>query len=287
MINKSKKLLSIIIPAYKQRLKAGTKDKLLSVIVPAYKQERTIRRDLENIDLTLSQGLKDYDYEVICVVDGVLDKTAQEARKVKASHIKVYDYEQNRGKGYAVRYGFAHSKGDLVSFLDAGMDISPKGVMMLLAHMEWYNADIVVGSKRHPASRVNYPFLRHIMSIGYHAMVKILFGLYLTDTQSGIKLFKREVVEKILPRLLVKRYAMDIEMLVVAQYLGFRRIYEAPIEVTFDKRNSAVSRKVVFNMLWDTLAVFYRLRILNYYAEKNKNRWLIDPDIKLMLKGSE
>ncbi len=255
----------------------------LSVIIPAYKQEKTIKADLRNIESTLIEGLKDYDYEIICVVDGNLDKTAQEAKKAGSKKIKVIGYEQNRGKGYAVRYGFAHSKGNLVSFLDAGMDISPKGIMMLMAHMEWYNADIVVGSKRHPVSQVNYPMLRHVLSIGYHAIVKILFGLYITDTQSGIKLFKRNVVEAILPRLLVKRYAMDIEMLAVAKYLGFRRIYEAPIEVTFDKTNSGITSRSVTNMLWDTLAVFYRLKILHYYNSKNKNKWLTDPDIKSLV----
>lgn len=264
---------------------------VLSVIVPAYKQEKSIRRDLENIDKTLSEGLRDYNYEIICVVDGRLDNTWQEAEKAKSStagpnRIKVVGYETNHGKGYAVRFGFANSKGDLVSFLDAGMDISPKGVMMLTSHMEWYNADIVVGSKRHPVSRVNYPLLRHILSIGYSAIVRLLFGLRLTDTQSGIKLFKRTVVQAILPRLLVKRYAMDIEMLAVAHYLGFKRIYEAPIEVTFDKSNSAISRNVIIKMFWDTIAVFYRLRILRYYNEKNKSRWLIDPDLKALLAKS-
>jgi len=256
---------------------------LLSVIVPAYKQEKTIKKDLENIDKTLSAGLGNYDYEIICVVDGKLDKTWEEAEKAKSPKVKVVGYDVNHGKGFAVRYGFANSKGNLVSFLDAGMDISPEGVMMLMSHMEWYNADIVVGSKRHPDSKVNYPFSRRILSIGYHMGVKILFGLDLTDTQSGIKLFKREVVQAILPRLLVKRYAMDIEMLAVAKYLGFGRIYEGPIEVTFDASNSGISRNAVFNMFWDTLAVFYRLKILRYYDDKNKNNWLIDPKLKVLL----
>jgi glycosyltransferase involved in cell wall biosynthesis len=248
--------------------------KLLSIIVPAYKQEKTIKKDLENIDSTLQQGLlKEYDYEIICVVDGGLDNSEREAKKVKSTKVKVFSYPQNSGKGYAVRYGMRQAKGELISFLDAGMDISPKGIMMLIAHMEWYNADIVVGSKRHPVSQVNYPLLRHIISIGYHLGVKLLFGLPLTDTQSGIKIFRREVVEKILPRLLVKRYAMDIEMLAVARYLGFKRIYEGPIEVHFDQRTSTIRWPTIFKMAWDTLAVFYRLRILNYYSDKNKHKW--------------
>lgn len=253
--------------------------KLLSLIVPAYKQGSTIRRDLENIDRTLRRGLRNYSYEVICVIDGKVDKTFEEAKKVRSSKVKVIGYDENRGKGYAVRYGMVRSKGHLVSFLDAGMDISPKGIMMLLAHMEWYDADVIVGSKRHPVSRVNYPLLRHILSIGYHFWVKFLFGVSLTDTQSGIKIFKRKVLEKILPRLLVKRYAMDIEILGVAKRLGFKRIYEAPIEVKFDKRSSTIRWHTIFHMLWDTLAVFYRLRILRYYDDHNRRQWRYDPDL--------
>lgn len=255
--------------------------KLLSVIVPAYRQEKTIAKDLKNIDHILSEGLQDFDYEIICVVDGMVDRTFEEAKKAESERVKVIGYEQNHGKGYAVRFGMVRAKGELISFLDAGMDISPMGIMMLVAHMKWYNADIIVGSKRHPVSRVNYPWVRRILSVGYHLGVKILFGLPLTDTQSGIKIFKKEVLEKVLPRLLVKKYAMDIEMLAVARYLGFQRIYEAPIEVLFDEKNSGISWKVVCRMYWDTLAIFYRLRILRYYDDFNQGKWNLDPELSL------
>lgn len=243
----------------------NTKKRLLSVIVPAYKQEKTIKKDLENIINTSTEGLINTEFEVICVVDGILDKTYDEAKKVKSNKLKVYQYTTNQGKGYAVRFGMSKAKGELISFLDAGMDISPKGIMMIMAHLDWYDADIIVGSKKHPASRVNYPIIRKILSWGYHLGVKILFNLDISDTQSGIKIFRRKVVEKILPKLLIKTYAMDIEMLAVAKYFGFDRIYEAPIEVTFDKSTSAIRWDTSFWMAWDTLAVFYRLKILHYY----------------------
>ncbi|EKD94524.1 MAG: glycosyl transferase family protein [uncultured bacterium] len=241
--------------------------RLLSVIVPAYKQEKTIQKDLVNIITTLDQGLTNTNFEVVCIVDGELDNTYKEASKVKSDKLKIFSYKENQGKGYAVRFGMSKAKGDLISFLDAGMDISPKGIMMLMAHMEWYDADIIVGSKKHPASRVNYPFLRSILSFGYHFGVKILFNLDVSDTQSGVKIFKRKVVEKILPKLLVKSYAMDIEMLAVARFLGFNRIYEGPIEVHFDKSMSKIKWIDGLKAIWDTLAVFYRLRILHYYGK--------------------
>lgn len=239
---------------------------ILSVIVPAYKQEKTIKKDLENIDSVLKAGLgNDFLYEIICVVDGFYDSTFKEAKKVKSESIKIFGYEINHGKGYAVRFGMEKAKGDLVSFLDAGMDISPNGIMMLLTHLKWYDADIIVGSKRHPASLVNYPLKRYILSIGYHLGIKILFGLPLTDTQSGIKIFKKEVVKKVLPKLTIEGYGMDIEFLVVAKHLGFNRIYEAPIEVVFNKEASAIKWSTSFRMAWEAILVFYRLKILHSY----------------------
>lgn len=240
--------------------------KLLSVVVPAYKQERTIKKDLASIDKVLADGLgSDFEYEIICVVDGSPDKTELNARKVKSSKIQVISYDFNRGKGYAVRRGMEIAKGEFISFLDAGMEISPKGINMLMAHLDWYNADIIVGSKRHPVSRVNYPPLRHILSIGYHLGIKLLFALPLTDTQSGIKVFKRNVIEKILPRLKIDDYAMDIEMLALAKHLGFKRIYEAPIEVMFDQRSSTIRWHSSFKMAWDTFLVFWRLKVIKFY----------------------
>lgn len=246
--------------------------KLLSVVVPAYKKGRTIKHDLEEIERTLVDGLPvGVDYEILCVEDGVFDDTVSEVRKIKSGRIRLLSYKENRGKGYAVRHGMKEAKGDYVLFLDAGREISPKGIMMMMAHMDWYNADVIVGSKRHPASRVNYPLKRKIFSLGYHFGTKLMFGLPLRDTQSGIKIFKREVVEAILPRLLVKRYAMDIEMLAVAWRLGYRRIYEAPIEVHFDESTTTIDWMTVIKMAWDTAAVFYRLRILKYYDDGVKN----------------
>ncbi|MBI2599772.1 glycosyltransferase [Candidatus Daviesbacteria bacterium] len=258
--------------------------RLISVIVPCFRQEQTIVRDLRRITNVLSK-LR-YPAELICVVDGKVDKTFDNAARFAKNYskVKVVGYETNRGKGYAVRYGIGQSKGDIIGFLDAGMDINPNGLAMLIEHFEWYDADIIIGSKRHPVSKVDYPWQRRILSIGYQILVWILFGLRVRDTQVGMKFFKREVLEKVLPRLLVKHYAFDIEMLTVANYLGFKRIYEAPIDINlkFGKNSTITNRrfmKVVLAMLIDTLAVFYRLKILNYYSDKNKRKWVFDPEL--------
>src|SRR3989344_640384 len=106
--------------------------------------------------------------------------------------------------------------------------------------------------------------------------VRLLFGINIRDSQVGIKFFKREVIKKIMPKLLIKAYAFDIEMLAVANQMGFSRIYEFPIELELEFGTSSIASRGFFktswNMLWDTLAVFYRLRILHYYDDSNKNK---------------
>src|SRR3972149_1684697 len=253
----------------------------LSVIVPAYRQEKTLASDLQRIQAVLSK-LR-YSSELICVVDGTSeDETFVNASKVP--NVKVVGYPTNKGKGHAVRFGMAKSKGEIVAFIDAGMDINPNGLSMILEHFEWYNADIIVGSKRHPVSKVNYPWQRRILSMGYQFLVWLLFGLKVRDTQVGMKFFKREVLEKVLPRLLVKHFAFDIEILAVANDLGYKRIYEAPVDIKlrFGGASTLTNQKflrTVFAMLKDTLAVFYRLKILHYYSDENKRKWRFDPEL--------
>lgn len=255
--------------------------KLLSVIVPAYHQEKTIARDIAHIDSALSQQAK-MPYEIVVVVDGEVDKTADRAKTLENTHIRVVGYGHNKGKGYAIRYGMARSRGDIIAFIDAGSDINADGISMMLEHFRWYNADIVVGSKRHPASKVRYPWYRKVLSLGYQYIIKILFGLTIRDSQVGLKLFRRQVLEDVLPRLLVKRFAFDIEMLAVSYHLGYTRIYEAPVELDFTGVSTITSTYFwtsIWSVLWDTLAVYYRLNILHYYDATNKRRWRYDPEL--------
>ncbi|RJR24498.1 glycosyltransferase [Candidatus Microgenomates bacterium] len=254
---------------------------LLSVIVPAYKQEKTIIKDLKNIESVLTQ--LNCDYEIICVADGKIDKTFEKAKKIASQKIKVVGYRENRGKGYAVRYGMARAKGEVVAFIDAGMDINPRGLPMLLEHMKWYDSDVIVGSIRHSASKViGYPLKRRIFSVGYHFLTRFLFGLRITDSQRGIKIFKREVLEKVLPRMIVKKFSFDIEMLAVAYHLGFKKIHDGPVEMDARKfKYSSIRYTTVSSMFIDTLAIFYRLHLLRYYSSKNKRKWVYDPDLDM------
>ena len=235
--------------------------------MPAYKQEKTIARDINNLSSALSS--LPYRFEIIIVVDGYLDATFKNAKKVNRDNVIIFGYKENQGKGHAVRYGMLKAKGDVIGFIDAGMDINAAGISILLDSMIWNDADIVVGSKLHPESkRINYPFFRKVLSWGYRTLTHLLFGFSVMDTQVGLKFFKREVVKKVFPKLLVKTFAFDVEILAVANELGYKKICEGPVELNFNGGSSVTSGnfwKIIFLMLWDTIAVFYRLKILKFY----------------------
>ena len=165
-----------------------------------------------------------------------------------------------------MQFGIAKAEGDIIGFIDAGMDIDPTSIPALLSHMETKNADIAIGSKLHPQSKVKYPFVRKILSWGYQNIVHLLFGLNVRDTQAGLKLFKRKVAKEVFPKLTVKTFAFDIEALVIAKEMGYEKIYEAPVKLNF--RKGTITRLnffiVALKMLVDTVKVFSRVKT-NYY----------------------
>ncbi len=237
----------------------------LSVIVPAYKAETYIEKNLRKYLLAL-QDLKKKkrisNFELIVVVDGKVDKTSQEAKKVKS--VKVIEYEKNMGKGHALLKGFSHSQGNYITFLDADGDLPLYQLNNFFSYLD--TADLVVGSKRHPFSNLKYPFMRRLLSFGFQILSKVFLGISIRDTQSGLKLMKRGVLEIILPMILVKRYAFDLELCFLAQKNGFK-IAEAPIKIDFQGKSN-INFLVAWSMFVDLLAIRYRYTFKHYYQKQ-------------------
>lgn len=236
---------------------------LLSVVVPSFQQAHTICAELERLHELLTTLVDSH--EILLVIDGDVDGTKERVQRACALDcLRVECFAQNHGKGIALRHGLARARGARVAFLDAGGDLDPRFLKMFLAEMDLYDADIVIGSKRHSLAEVSYPWLRRLYSRAYQLVNRLLFRLRVRDTQVGMKLFRREVLAAVLPRLLIKRFAFDLELLVVANHLGFRRIMEAPVRLRYGFASS-ISWRAVARTLWDTLAIFYRLRVLRWY----------------------
>lgn len=245
------------------RLKRNNNHKL-SVIVPFF-NEPNIKENLRVIGETLSRSFSNY--EVIGVEDGQIGSNSLRNTKNRSGKVKIISYPMNIGKGFAFLYGFSQSSGDIVALLDGDLDIHPKHLRLFADLMDLVDADIVIGSKRHPLSQITYPLVRRIYSSILQIIVRLFFGLNVTDTQVGVKLFKRKVLERVIPRMVVKTFAFDLEILVIAYRLGFRRIIEAPVELKINL-GSKVNFGIARSFLVETLAIFYRRYLLRYYDRK-------------------
>ena len=241
----------------------------LSVVMPLYHLAETAAENLRTVaELFERYGVKT---ELVPVDDGSGDGTDEVLSRLdfsKFSHVtlKPVICRRNGGKGAALRAGFEASTGLYVMLLDGDLDIHPKQTPYFFEEMVKNGADIVVGSKRHKNSEVQYPWHRRIVSGCYFTLVKWFVGLPITDTQTGMKLFKRKVLGYALERMLVKTYAFDLELLSIAASRG-AKIAEAPVVIKFGNKFGALKPKTVWQMSKDTLAVFYRLRLLRYYAK--------------------
>jgi glycosyltransferase involved in cell wall biosynthesis len=240
----------------------------LSILIPAYNEDERIIDNLkETCRIFKETGWK---FEVIVVDDGSHDQTLTRLKQAARQYpqIKVKRHFKNIGKGRALKYATRFARGGYIAFLDADLELHPRQVLDFFKVMEEKGADVVVGSKWHPDSVMNYPPTRGIISRLYYFGVKLLFGLPIRDTQTGLKLFRAKVLKEIFPLVLVKKYAFDLEILVNVKRRGYRMV-EAPVEVLF-RRNKLgrLGWKDLYKTFMDTLAIYYRLNILRYYDRK-------------------
>jgi len=249
-------------PLSADRLSA--RDGLISVVVPAYNEAPRIVRCIQ--ETAAAMDALGANYELLVVDDGSDDGTASIARQAakKLARVRVIGSEVNLGKGSALARGAYCALGDLVLFTDADLEVHPRQLELLYEAMVREGVDVVIGSKMHRDAKIEYPLKRRIISLAYYGVVRTLFHLPVKDTQTGLKLYRREVLLRVMPRLLVKRYAHDLELLVNAHRLGYT-IAEAPVVVTRERGYNRIGLRDVFHVSLDTAAIWWRTYILRYY----------------------
>jgi glycosyltransferase involved in cell wall biosynthesis len=232
----------------------------VSIIMPAY----NVANSIVDVVMKAKQVMTSItdDYEIIVVNDGSRDATRAVLESLRDSRLKIVDHKDNLGKGAAIKTGVKYANGVYTILLDADGDIDITNITPYLRALRKY--DIVVGSKRHPRSTYQAPFLRKILSLGYNTLVKILLGIRVRDTQTGFKAFKTKYLKLIMKVIIVKRYSWDAEALAVANLLKLR-ITEEPIHIRQEKQFKI---KDCLEMLLEILGVLYRLRISRWYQKK-------------------
>jgi dolichyl-phosphate beta-glucosyltransferase len=202
----------------------------LSVIIPSYKEGKRIGHNLMEIKKYLDQ--QKYTYEILVVVDGSPDNTAEVAEKYKDKihNLRVIDNKKNHGKGYVVRQGLLESEGELRVFLDADGSTSITHLNTFLPQFK-KGYDVVIGSRDIKGAyvQIHQPRYREVMGDMGNWLIRIVLGLWsYPDTQCGFKMLNEKAAKAVASRMVVDRFGFDFELIILAKKMGFH-IKQMPV----------------------------------------------------------
>lgn len=204
----------------------------LSVIVPAFNEARRLTNNLPALLIYL-QDLRPA-AELIVVDDGSSDQTARVAEEFFARHpevpARVLRFEQNRGKGHAVRSGLLAARAPIALFSDADLSTPIAELPKIIEPIEAGNYDIVFGSRALDRNLIGHrqPWQREQSGKIFNGIVRLLTGLPFYDTQCGFKAFRMEAARPVIAQGRVDGFGFDVELLLLAQRAGLRML-EVPV----------------------------------------------------------
>jgi len=189
-----------------------------SIVLPAYNESERIAASLEKIFAHIARS--GWKAEVIVVDDGSSDGTAQIVTRYAAQYpnLRLFQNPGNHGKGYSVRNGMLHARGDILLFSDADLS-SPIGEADKLFAVIAGGADIAMGSRwlKSEMQIRRQPLYRQILGRIFNLALRVLLGLNFKDTQCGFKAFARRAAHTVFPLQQIERWGFDPELLYLAR----------------------------------------------------------------------
>lgn len=227
----------------------------LSVVLPVYNEGELAAAAVERLSTVLHT--LDESSEIIVVDDGSDEATAAVLAQLPAP-IRVVTHAENRGKGAAVRTGWSRARGQVLAYIDGDGDLDPLLVRDMYDDLELFGAHGIVGSKAVAGSQTMTSPSRRVLSAVGQRIFRTLFAVPVRDTQTGIKLFRRDVVADVLPRTHETGYLFDLEFLAVGAALGWDHVVEAPVRLA-RHRNSSIGIGAIVGTARDLAAFTVRL----------------------------
>jgi dolichyl-phosphate beta-glucosyltransferase len=228
---------------------------LISIVIPAYNESGRIRPTLDEL-LRHSREHR-WNLEILVVDDGSRDDTADIVRQYSLAHpeIQLVENPGNRGKGFSVRNGMLHARGDTCLFSDADLS-SPIGEAQKLFDAIAAGADIAIGSRwlRTELQTERQPLYRQLFGRIFNLALRVILGLNFADTQCGFKAFRREAAQRIFPLQKIERWGFDPEILFLARKQGFI-VEEVPVIWAHSEGTRLHPFRDGLRMLWELLRI--------------------------------
>ncbi len=227
--------------------------KKISIVIPAYNEEKTIAEIIHRVKKT-EIGLEK---EIIVIDDGSNDGTREILKNLADESLKVIFHEKNLGKGVALRTGFSQATGDIILVQDVDLEYDPRDYPRLLEPILDGRADVVYGSRFLGGPHRVLLFWHYVGNKFLTTLCNLCANLNLTDMETGFKLFRREVLEKI--RLKSNRFGFEPEITVKVGRLRLR-VYEVPI--SYSGRDYSEGKKITWK---DGLAAIFHILRFRFF----------------------
>ena len=234
----------------------------ISLIIPAFNEEKRIAQTMVAWSEYLDNNF--VDPELIVVLDGCTDKTAEIARQsfIGKSQLRIIDLPTNEGKGNAVKQGVLAASGEYLFFTDADLSFAPEVIQEFLAELI-KGDDIVIAQRK---KETQYPGLaRRFIAVGSRWLIGNIVMPGVRDTQAGFKGFRREAAKKLFAIARIKRFLFDLEILLLAKHMHYRigKVYVdwvdrpgSTVRVFVDSARSL--RDLLFILFWLAIGQYER-----------------------------
>lgn len=211
----------------------------VSIVIPVYNAARVLEDCVRLVKTEIKPHVKSY--EIIIAEDASSDGSTKLAAKLarEDKHVIHLHSDKKQGRGKALSKAFHSAKGNILLYIDADLDISPKYIPVVVEYLTGGH-DIVTASKRHPDATTTSPFLRKVLSTSYNRLIRFMFGSKVYCHQGGLKGFKKNVLLKILPHVENNKWFWDTEVLVIAQWMDYK-LKELPIKCDYGFQGTTVN----------------------------------------------
>jgi dolichyl-phosphate beta-glucosyltransferase len=226
-----------------------------SLVFPTYNPGPVLERTWHEVRRFLEQAPGSW--EVLFVCDGCTDGSAErltEWARADAGRVRVLAYAPNRGKGYAVRRGLEATSGAWRIFTDVDLAYRMEDILRLAEEL-WAGAPVAIASRSHPESFMvlptrlqGYLYRRHLQSLAFSTLARLLLPLAQRDTQAGLKGLSADAARVVLPSLTCDGFGFDCELLTACAHFGLT-VAEVPVCVRYEDRASTTSVRSTGRMI--------------------------------------